>query len=169
MAGFDYLRDLQLYERPIEGDGNCLFSALSDQVFGDTSHSAELRASIIHFIRDHRERYLPFIDVTPNGGTRQQPKRKATRAHGSQSTPTPAEVSRAFDHYANEMEKDGTYGGHMEIVAFAACYQVDVFLYQEGIPTSYAILPTGKPQEAKFGAHIAYHVGFTFPRSFVDY
>lgn len=43
-------------------DGNCLFRALSDQLYGSQSKHAELRREICHFIEDHKDDYAGFVE-----------------------------------------------------------------------------------------------------------
>ena len=56
------LRDLGLYAAHTIGDGNCLFRALSDQLYGSDAHHAQLRQDICSWIDAHRARYAPFVD-----------------------------------------------------------------------------------------------------------
>ena len=56
------LRALGLYAAPTLGDGNCLFRALSDQLYGTPAHHLQLRAEICNWIEQHKERYAPFVE-----------------------------------------------------------------------------------------------------------
>ena len=58
----DQLRALGLYAANTVGDGNCLFRALSDQLYGTPSRHFELRGQICDWIGRHRERYEPFVE-----------------------------------------------------------------------------------------------------------
>ena len=58
----DQLRALGLYAANTVGDGNCLFRALSDQLYGSPSRHFELRGQICDWIGRHRERYEPFVE-----------------------------------------------------------------------------------------------------------
>lgn len=58
----EQLRALGLYAAPTLGDGNCLFRALSDQLFGSPAHHLALRQDICGWIEGHRARYEPFCD-----------------------------------------------------------------------------------------------------------
>ena len=78
--------------------GNCLFNALSDQIYGDQSSHAAIRTQVICYMRDHAAYYKQFIDVNPGGGTRRNPKRKNAGAFNSPAniaTPTEADPDRA--------------------------------------------------------------------------
>lgn len=58
----EQLRSLGLYAAPTLGDGNCLFRALSDQLYGSPSRHAQLRQDICDWIEGHKTRYEPFVD-----------------------------------------------------------------------------------------------------------
>ncbi len=44
------------------GDGNCLFRALSDQLYGTPNYHFGLRTEICDWIDEHKERYEPFVE-----------------------------------------------------------------------------------------------------------
>ena len=56
------LRELGLYAAHTVGDGNCLFRALSDQLYGTPTYHLKLRADICNWIELHKERYAPFVE-----------------------------------------------------------------------------------------------------------
>lgn len=56
------LRALGLYAADTLGDGNCLFRALSDQLYGNPSHHLRLRQEICDWIAAHKSRYEPFVE-----------------------------------------------------------------------------------------------------------
>lgn len=58
----DQLRSLGLYAANTLGDGNCLFRALSDQLYGTAAHHLQLRKDICDWIEAHKERYAPFVE-----------------------------------------------------------------------------------------------------------
>ena len=58
----EQLRALGLYAAPTLGDGNCLFRALSDQLYGTPAHHLKLRQDICEWIETHKERYAPFVE-----------------------------------------------------------------------------------------------------------
>ena len=55
------LLPLGLALREVPGDGNCLFRALSDQLYGQDAHHAEIRADVVNYMRNHREDFEPFL------------------------------------------------------------------------------------------------------------
>ena len=65
-------------------DGNCLFRAISDQLFGSQSKHAELRREICNFIEDHKDDYAGFVE-DPRGF---DVHLKCMRQSGTSSIPT---------------------------------------------------------------------------------
>ena len=55
------LLPLRLALREIPGDGNCLFRAFSDQLYGEDARHAEIRADVVGYMRAHREDFEPFL------------------------------------------------------------------------------------------------------------
>ena len=53
---------LGLHVVEVEGDGNCLYRAVAHQFFLDESRHEEIRAKVTKHLKDHRDRFKPFID-----------------------------------------------------------------------------------------------------------
>ncbi|KAF9007067.1 hypothetical protein BDQ17DRAFT_1389178 [Cyathus striatus] len=100
----DQLRSLGLYAAPTLGDGNCLFRALSDQLYGSPSKHPQLRKDICDWIEHHKDRYEPFV-----------------------------EDERGLDVHLRCMRENATYGGHMELSAFAHMTRRNVKVVQPGL------------------------------------
>ncbi|KZO97499.1 cysteine proteinase [Calocera viscosa TUFC12733] len=98
------LRSMGLRVVPTEGDGNCLFRALSDQLYGTDRHHATLRREICNWLADHPDRYRGFVDD-----------------------------DRSLEDHIAVMRQLGTYGGHLELSAFAHRFQRDVKVVQTGL------------------------------------
>lgn len=138
--------------------GNCLFHALSDQLYGVQSRHGEIRSATIVYMREHADFYKQFVDVHPGGGLRRNPKRKNAGAFSSSfnaTGPTPEEVTRVFEGHLAEMAWGGTYGDNMEITAFCRAFNVDVKIYQRDFAY---MVPVDHARPATRVAHIAYHV-----------
>ncbi|KAK5702575.1 hypothetical protein LTR97_003520 [Elasticomyces elasticus] len=154
---FPLLSALGLYASAILGDGNCLFNALSDQLYGHQNEHAAIRSRVINYMREHATYYKQFIDVNPGGGIRRNPKRKNAGSYSSPANgapPSNADIDRVFESHLLSMARGGTYGDNMEITAFASAFQVDVKIYQR----DFAYMVTGGGDESqKQTAHIAYH------------
>ncbi|KAK3072101.1 hypothetical protein LTR53_007409 [Teratosphaeriaceae sp. CCFEE 6253] len=155
---FPLLSALGLYAASILGDGNCLFNALSDQLYGHQNEHAAIRSRVINYMREHAAYYKQFIDVYPGGGIRRNPKRKNVGAYSSPANaapPSEADIDRVFESHLTSMARGGTYGDNMEITAFASAYSVDVKIYQR----DFAYMVSGGGDESqKPVAHIAYHL-----------
>ena len=138
--------------------GNCLFNALSDQLYGDQSKHQEIRDAVIDYMREQADYYKQFIEVHPGGGARRNPKRKNA---GSFSTPfnaagpTAAEIERVFQGHLQQMAQGGTYGDNMEISAFSSKFGVAVKIYQRDFAYVVSAVPDGTEDKV---VHIAYHV-----------
>ncbi|KAJ7194938.1 hypothetical protein GGX14DRAFT_527285 [Mycena pura] len=100
----EQLRSLGLYAAPTVGDGNCLFRALSDQLYGTPSRYAQLRRDVCDWIARHKSRYEPFV-----------------------------EDERGIDVHLRCMRENATYGGHMELSAFAHLTRRNVKVIQPGL------------------------------------
>ena len=51
-----------LKEFIVNGDGNCQFRAISDQLYGDQSHHASVRAVVVAQMRARPDRYAAFVE-----------------------------------------------------------------------------------------------------------
>lgn len=138
--------------------GNCLFNALSDQIYGDQHQHAAIRSRVISYMRDNATYYKQFIDVHPGGGIRRNPKRKNVGAYSAPANtapPSQADIDRVFESHLQSMARGGTYGDNMEITAFSSAFDVDVKIYQR----DFAYMVTGGgPDAGRPIAHIAYHM-----------
>lgn len=98
------LKSLGLYAAPTLGDGNCLFRALSDQLYGSHAKHLELRQEICDFIESRKEEYAPFIDD-----------------------------EKGIDAHLKTMRRPGEYGGHVELSVFARLKRRDVKVIQPDV------------------------------------
>ncbi|KZT58156.1 cysteine proteinase [Calocera cornea HHB12733] len=98
------LRSMGLRVVPTEGDGNCLFRALSDQLYGTDRYHATLRKEVCDWLADYPDRYRGFVDD-----------------------------DRSLEDHIAVMRQLGTYGGHLELSAFAHRFQRDVKVVQPGL------------------------------------
>jgi hypothetical protein len=106
------------------GAGNCLFSSLSDQLYGDASKHLEVRGKIVEHMRTWRpifEGYVHVDDVQSRRTTR-----SATNAATAASTQD--SVDR-FEEYLTKMARPTSYGGEPELVAFCQAYDQDVTVH----------------------------------------
>lgn len=78
-------------------------SALSDQHHGTDTHHTAIRKQICDYLELNRDTYQYFV-----------------------------EDDRSFDAHLASMRKGGTYGGNMELVAYARLKGVDIKVYRPG-------------------------------------
>lgn len=76
-------------------------SALADQLYGDAGAHAHLRAATCDQLAAYPERYAAFV-----------------------------ETEKPFDAYVAAMRESGTYGGHLELAAFAQRFQKRIRIVQ---------------------------------------
>ncbi|WOK98359.1 OTU domain-containing protein [Canna indica] len=57
------LRLYDLVERKVEGDGNCQFRALSDQLYGTPEHHKSVRQQVTNQLRSHPEIYEGYVPM----------------------------------------------------------------------------------------------------------
>ncbi|GAA6041918.1 hypothetical protein JCM8097_000220 [Rhodosporidiobolus ruineniae] len=101
------LRQNGLYAANILGDGNCLFRALSDQLYGSPNMHLAIRHEVCDYLSANPDKYRFFVDEdTVKGG---------------------------FDGHVREMRQPGTYGTNIELSAFVARYRRPVKVYQPGL------------------------------------
>ena len=92
---------LQLYglsEKRIEGDGNCQFRALADQLWRDQGRHAEVRARVMACMRREPDAYSVFVCDEP------------------------------FPAYLQRMAAPGAWGDHLTLQAAADAFQVKLCL-----------------------------------------
>lgn len=143
--------------------GNCLFHALSDQLYGDQSKDKELREATIQYMRAHGDYYKHFIEAHPGGGTRRNPKRKNAGSFSTKSeAASAADLDAVFEGHLDRMAKGGTYGDNMEIVAFSYALNVNVTIYKR----DFAFVVKDDEACRDKTVYIAYHVSFppSYPR-----
>lgn len=144
--------------------GNCLYYALSDQVYGDFTHGEEIRTRLADHMSENKEYFMSFIAAS--GGERRAPRRAASLAVRYSSCPSlPSTANRpsakdheqSFDTKVAYSRKSGVWGGAEEIQAFCQSFKLDVNVY-----TMYGVqrfrdvnAPEG---EERATVHIAFHV-----------
>eukprot|EP00736_Rhodelphis_marinus_P004600 Rmarinus@m.18972 len=95
------LSELGYYIHEVEGDGNCLFHALADQLGESGDAHRWLRKKACELMISHRIDFEPFV-----------------------------EDDESFDDYVARMEEDGTWGSQMELQACSIFLNADIIVYQ---------------------------------------
>ncbi|KAL3916954.1 MAG: hypothetical protein SGILL_004940 [Bacillariaceae sp.] len=86
-------------------DGNCLFRALSDQLYGDYGNDhANIRAEICDFMESNKQDFTDFLVVEDDSDQQE-------------------EDARDVEHYIEQMREDGKWGADIEIMAAARLYR----------------------------------------------
>jgi len=125
------LEKLGLVLKEVEGDGNCLFRALSDQLFGHPEKHKQLRKEVVTYMRNHKEDFEPF--------------------HSDENVP--------FDHHLDLLERDGTYAGNDGLVAFARANNITIAIHQLNEPLWQIHGSTNGETKCDNELHISYHNG----------
>ncbi|KAF8949553.1 hypothetical protein BGZ46_005105 [Entomortierella lignicola] len=124
------LAGLNLQLKDTMGDGNCLFRACADQFFGNENDHSSLRAEVCQYIEQHSDHFKSFLD------------------------------NETVEAHVSKMRKNGTYGGNIELVAFARMKLVDIKVYQPGyifVIEGVDVKKEGSSPGQRPVMHIAYH------------
>lgn len=97
------LGEAGLEVREIVADGNCLFRAAADQLLGSQGKHRTVRAAAVEEMRRRRSSFECFFDKDEDGG---------------------------FDEYADRMERDGVWGGQLELQAISLAFSANIVVYQ---------------------------------------
>ncbi len=147
--------------------GNCLFHALSDQLYGDMSHESELRNATIDYMAANPDKFKNFVDVHSVGGTRRISKRKIPGAISKfdNTKPTKEERDKAFERYLKLKFEGGSYGDNAEIIAFAWRFNVNIKAFSQAF-NYFMSFPAEKiPDSDHPFLYIVHHVGLHVPLS----
>jgi OTU-like cysteine protease len=140
--------------------GNCLYYALSDQMYGVWDRFAEIRMRLAGHMRAHRDYFINFTAAV--GGERRAPRRAAAAASRSSvgfvgPAAKPEDQQQKFEAKVADSEKNRVWGGSEEIQAFCQSYKRDVRVYtNSGIQTFRDVY--APHQEERDVVHIAFHV-----------
>ncbi|CAI6332519.1 unnamed protein product [Periconia digitata] len=159
---FPILEAHGLYPGDIRGDGNCLFNALSDQLYGHQENHEVLRVTTIEHMKDNSDFYRQYMTCN---NVRRNPKRKTKAAQQSRVDAcfyTESELQKQFEDHVEKMGQPGEWADNMEVSAFASALNVHVRLWQADY--TYLISPRLQYVSEDAAAvddrqvlHIAYH------------
>ena len=94
------LKTLGYYIREVDGDGNCLFRSVCEQLEGNENDYQKYRDICIDYMKSHKEDFQPFI-----------------------------EDDQTIDEYIEEMSKDKEWGGNLEIYSLSKALKVNFYIY----------------------------------------
>lgn len=144
--------------------GNCLFNALSDQLYGHQEMHEVLRTATIEHMRDNSDFYRQYMAVN---AVRRNPKRKTTTAvptHIDTTYFTEEQLQQQFEEHVEKMGQPGEWADNMEVSAFASALNVHVRLWQADYTylfsprVQYTVGDDPVAADDRQTLHIAYHV-----------
>ena len=94
------LNKLGYYIREVDGDGNCLFRSVSDQLENSEKNHKFYREKTVEYMRANIEKFKPFI-----------------------------EDDQTVEEYIDEMAKNKQWGGNLEIYAMSMALHVNFYIY----------------------------------------
>lgn len=80
----------------VDGEGDCLFKSTSHQLYGDSNHHAEIRATAVRFLSDNPNRFIENI------------------------------VGTSWNHYLCNMSHQGTWADNIVIQAISDSMQLKI-------------------------------------------
>lgn len=120
------LAPLAMIVSPVPADGNCMFSAVADQLSSSSRHDGGytmqgLRKRAADYIRAHALEFAPFLPYEDEDGY----------------TGQEGEAARlCVQRYADRLEHSACWGGHPELRALACTLGIPIIVYQaEGEPS----------------------------------
>ncbi|OII76157.1 OTU-like cysteine protease family protein [Cryptosporidium andersoni] len=96
-----YFSSYEVYIRDIIGDGNCLFRAISDQLYGNSENHEIIRSYCMDYIEINKDKFSDFIHEYPN-----------------------------IDSYINNKRCLGVWGDNIELQALCELYNVPIHIFQ---------------------------------------
>jgi OTU domain-containing protein 5 len=95
------ISNMNLFIKDIVGDGNCMFRAISDQVYGNEEKYDLLRQKCMDYLLIERDFFEQFVEGGKNG----------------------------FDEYINMKRKNGVWGDDIELQALSEIYNRPIEIY----------------------------------------
>ena len=113
----------------VDSDGNCLFGAISDQLYGSEDKKDELRQQTCKYMQENKEEYRLFL-----------------------------EDDMDFDKYCVNMKRDGIWGGQMELTIMAQLHRFNVIVHQVENPSmAQGFFPWGEVPCLHISFHLECH------------
>ena len=97
----DNLEKLNFFIKQMGGDGNCMFRAVSDQIYGNEEYHGIIREKCMKYLLIERQFFSQFIE----GGDKE------------------------FDNYINMKSKSGVWGDDVELQAISEIYNRPIEIY----------------------------------------
>lgn len=125
----ELLKPMGIYMRDVEGDGNCLFRAVSDQLEGTEKDHKKYRTLAAEYIIKNKDYFQMFLLEDEN-----------------------------IDKYIAHLCEDGSWGGHFEMVALSDILNVKFCIHAKDKELVVVKSHEGKHKDARV-LHLAYHMG----------
>ncbi|OKL58069.1 hypothetical protein UA08_06493 [Talaromyces atroroseus] len=155
-ANLETLEVRGLYAFQTKGDGNCLYYALSDQLYGDWDHATEIRDKLSAHMGANRDYFSGFAVVI--GGERRSKRavqRKVVTAPIMSPSPTPSEIEDAFQGMVTRTATNYIWGGAEELQACCQYYKRDIRVYSESQVQDFRAVDAPEGEYRSF-LHLAY-------------
>ncbi|KAJ6102449.1 hypothetical protein N7486_004876 [Penicillium sp. IBT 16267x] len=152
------LRERGLFALPTQGDGNCLYYSLSDQLKATFDHADEIRDILASHIANNKKYFMQF--VVAQGGERRRPKRATASAYATRSAdvtaPSEEDKERRFEEMVALTRKNGEWGSSEHLQAFCQTFKVDINVYtMDGVQTFRDV--HAMPDDHRDVIHVAFH------------
>ncbi|KAJ5587223.1 uncharacterized protein N7459_002988 [Penicillium hispanicum] len=152
------LKERGLFALPTEGDGNCLYYSLSDQLYGTFDHAGTIRQVLAAHMANHRKYFMQF--VVAQGGERRRPKRAAVSAYATRSAdvsaPSEEDKERQFEDMVASTRRNGEWGSSEHLQAFCQAFKVDINVYtMDGVQMFRDVYASH--DEPRDVIHVAFH------------
>ena len=112
-----HLESLGYFIREVEGDGNCLFRSVSEQMEGNENNYQEYRDKCVDYMKENKDEFAPFI-----------------------------EDDEPIDKYIDRMSENKEWGGNLEIYALSKILEANFYIYIHEHPM-YAVKNFEKPKK----------------------
>jgi len=100
----DQLRPFGLRIKDVQGDGNCLFRSVADQLEGDQNKHDKYRSKCLEFMETNPDDFKPFV------------------------------FDEEYPDYLKRMRKDGEWGGNLELAGISQAFDVHITIHQLAQP-----------------------------------
>ena len=94
------LKNIGYYIKEVEGDGNCLFRSVAEQIEENENNFQEYREKCVEYMKENKDTFAPFLDE-----------------------------GQPIDEYIEKISKSGEWGGNLEIYALSMALHVNFYIY----------------------------------------
>jgi hypothetical protein len=109
--------------------GNCLFSAVADQLYADASRHAEIRAAAVAYEKANEAAIRPYVTTARSSDRLRGSKRKNNNPTVP-ADPTQAQLDAIWEYHTAELAKLSTWGGETEVLAISNHYRVHIQVHR---------------------------------------